>query len=64
MDAPPRRRPVVFAAPMLIGLIAAQRAAEHVRTVDFLLLFAGGAAFGVGFGALVRYLRDRRATPS
>ncbi len=64
MNASPRRRVAVFAAPMLVGLIAAQRGAEHVRTVDFLLLFAGGAAFGVGFGELLRFYRERRATPS
>jgi hypothetical protein len=44
---------------MIVGLIAAQRAAEHVRTVDVLLLFAGGAAFGAGLVGLVRAYRAR-----
>ena len=60
MDTPRRWRPAAFLAPMMIGLIAAQRAAEHVRTVDFLLLFAGGAAFGTGLAGLVRAYRARR----
>ncbi len=56
------RRPVsVFIVPMLIGLVAAQRAAAHVRTVDFLLLFAGGVAFGVGLLMLIQMLRARRS---
>ena len=59
MSDSPRRRRAVFAAPMLIGLIAAQRAFEHVRAVDAVLLFAGGLAFGVGVGELVRFLRSR-----
>lgn len=46
---------------MLVGVIAAQRAAADVRTVDFLLLFAGGVAFGVGLAELVRFLRAPRA---
>jgi hypothetical protein len=45
---------------MLVGLLAAQRAASHVRTVDFLLLFAGGVAFGVGLMGLILLLRARR----
>jgi len=45
---------------MIVGLVAAQRAAEHVRTVDFLLLFAGGAAFGVSLAGLIQTLRNRR----
>ena len=49
---------------MLVGLLAAQRGADHVRAVDFLLLFAGGVAFGVGVGELLRFYRDRRVPPS
>jgi hypothetical protein len=45
---------------MLVGLLAAQRAAPLVRTVDFLLLFAGGMAFGVGLMGLIQLLRARR----
>ena len=64
MNASPRRRVAVFAVPMLLGLIAVQRAADHVRAVDFFLLFAGGAAFGVGVGELLRFYRARRVSPS
>jgi hypothetical protein len=60
MDTPPRRRAAVSVVPMLVGLLAAQRAAPHVRTVDFLLLFAGGVAFGVGLMGLIQLLRARR----
>jgi hypothetical protein len=42
---------------MLIALISAQRAAPHVRTVDFLLLFGSGVLFGVGLMNLIRFLR-------
>jgi hypothetical protein len=61
MNAVPRRRPYMFGGPMFIGLVAAQRAAGHVRTVDFLLLFAGGVAFGVGLSELIGFIRTRRA---
>ena len=60
----PLRRVAVFVAPMLVGLLAAQPGADRVRAVDFLLLFAGGVAFGVGFGELLRFYRDRRVPPS
>ena len=60
MDAPPRRRPAVFAVPMLVGLIAAQRAVPHVRAVDFLLLFASGVVFGVGLMGLIQHIRASR----
>ncbi len=59
MDTSPRRRVAAFVAPMLIGLVAAQRAIEHVRTVDFLLLFASGMAFGIGLMGVVQALRGR-----
>ena len=59
MEPMAKRRPAVFAAPMLVGLIAAQRAAAHVRTVDFILLFAGGVVFGVGLMGLIQLLRRR-----
>ncbi len=59
MDAPPRRRVAVSVVPMLVGLLAAQRAAPHVRTVDIVLLFAGGIAFGVGLIGLIQLIRAR-----
>lgn len=61
MEVSPRRRPAVSVVPMLIGLLAAQRAAPHVRTVDFVLLFAGGIAFGVSLMGLIQLLRERRS---
>jgi hypothetical protein len=58
MDAPVRRRAAVFASPMVVGLIAAQKAAPHVRTVDFILLFASGVLMG-----LIQFIRaSRRST--
>jgi hypothetical protein len=59
VDKPPRRRFAVFVAPMIIGLIAAQRAAPRVRAVDFLLLFAGGVAFGVSLMGLIQMWKGR-----
>ena len=60
MDAPARRRAAVFAGPMLVGLIAAQKAAPHVRTVDFILLFASGVVFGVSLMGLIQFIRASR----
>jgi len=59
MDGPHTRRPAVVAMPLIIGLFAAQRGAAHVRTVDFLLLFAGGTLFGIGLTRLIQVLRAR-----
>lgn len=61
MDATPRRRAAASVVPMLVGILAAQRAAPQVRTVDLLLLFAGGIAFGVGLIGLIQLLRARRS---
>lgn len=51
----------VFAAPMLVGLIAAQRAAPHVRSVDFVLIFAAGMVFGVSLMSLIQAWKARRS---
>ena len=61
MESPSRRQAVVFIVPMIVGLVAAQRAAPHVRTVDFLLLFASGVVFGVSLMGLIQMLRARRS---
>jgi hypothetical protein len=58
MDTHPRRRVAVFVGPMLVGLLAAQRAAAHLRTVDLVLVFFGAAAFGCGLVGLIRTLRS------
>jgi hypothetical protein len=58
MNEPRARRAAVFAAPLVISLVSAQRAAPHVRTVDFLLLFAAGALFSVGVMGVIRVLRS------
>ena len=60
MESPTRRRAAVFVVPMIVGLVAAQRAAPHVRAVDFLLLFASGVIFGVSLMGLIQILRARR----
>ena len=59
MNAPTRRRAVVFAVPMIIALAAVQQVAPTVRTVDFLLIFVAGAAFGVTLVGLIQTLRAR-----
>ena len=59
MDKPSRRRLLVFAVPMIIGLVAAQRAAPHVRSVDFLLLFASGVIFGVSLMGFIQVWKAR-----
>ena len=60
MDPAIRRRAAVFVVPMVLGLVMAQRATPHVRTVDFLLLFASGVIFGVSLMALLQNLRAGR----
>jgi hypothetical protein len=45
---------------MLVGLISAQKAAPHVRTVDFILLFASGVVFGVSLMGLIQFIRASR----
>ena len=60
MESPTRRRAAVFVIPMIVGLVAAHRAAPPVRTVDFVLLFASGVVFGVSLMALIRVLRGER----
>ena len=61
MASPARRHAAVFVVPMMVGLLAAQRAASHVRAVDFLLLFASGVVFGVSLMGLIQILRARRS---
>jgi hypothetical protein len=63
MPALTRRHTAVFAIPMIIGLVTAQRAAPHVRTVDFLLLFASGAIFGVSLMGLIQAWRSNAQAP-
>lgn len=46
---------------MIVGPVAARRAAPHVRTVDFLPLFAGGVVFGVSLMGLIQLLRAGRS---
>lgn len=59
-----RRHAAVFAIPMIIGLVTAQRAAPHVRTVDFILLFASGAIFGVSLMGLIQVWRSGARPPA
>lgn len=60
MEQLTRRHAGVFILPMIVGLVTAQRAAPHVRTVDFLLLFASGVIFGVSLMGVIQVLRPRR----
>ena len=58
-EKPTRRHFAVFVAAMLVGLIAAQKAAPRVRSVDFLLIFAAGVIFGVSLMGLVKAWKAR-----
>jgi hypothetical protein len=64
MDSTIRRRAAVFVIPMILSLVMAQRATPHVRTVDFLLLFASGTIFGVSLMGLIRFFKAGRAGSS
>jgi hypothetical protein len=57
MQAQARRRIAVFVVPLVVGLVMARQAASHLRSVDFLLVFACGAIFGVGLMGLFQTLR-------
>ena len=60
METLRRRHAAVFVVPMIVGLVAAHLAVPHVRTVDFLLLFASGVIFGISLMGLIRALRAGR----
>ena len=60
-EKPTRRQLTVFLAPMLVGLIAAQKAAPHVRSVDFVMIFAAGLVFGVSLMGLIQAWKARSA---
>lgn len=60
-EKPTRRHFTVFFAPMLIGLLAAQKAAPRVRSVDFVLIFAAGLVFGVSLMGLIQAWKARNA---
>lgn len=64
MDKPSRRRLAVFAGPMIIALVSAQRAAPRVRAVDFLLIFASGVIFGVTLMGLIQLWKGRGSSPA
>lgn len=55
---PRRRRAAVFAVPMVIVFVAAQRVGHAMRTVDFLTVFAAGMIFGITLAGVIRSLRD------
>ena len=57
-----RRRPfVVFLIPMIVLLSAITRIADHVRAVDFLQLFGGGAVFGACLVGFIQMLKTKEA---
>ena len=58
-EKPSRRQVTVFLAPMLVGLIAAQKAAPRVRSVDFVLIFAAGVVFGVSLMGMIQAWKAR-----
>ena len=64
MSDSPKHRPAMFGPLMFIGLLASQRALAHgnIRAIDYVLLFAGGACFGIGITELVRFFQ-MRCTP-
>jgi hypothetical protein len=52
-----RRHVAIYALPMILALVAARHAVQHVRTVDFLLVFVAGTVFGVTLLGVLRLLR-------
>ena len=64
MDTPDRRRTVVFLVPLIIAPLLIRSAAENVRTVDFVQIFACGMIVGISLVGIIRMLKSKgKATP-
>jgi uncharacterized membrane protein YcaP (DUF421 family) len=59
VGSPDRRRAVVFVIPIIIALVAGRRAAENVRTVDYVQILAVGIIIGVSLTSLIHVLKTR-----
>ena len=57
MNPSSRRRAAIYVVPMIIALVAARRLVPHIQPVDFLLVFAAGAVFGVTLLGIIQALR-------
>jgi len=58
MDAAPRRRTaVVWVIPVILALVMGRRAAENVRTVDYLQILMCGMIIGMSLINLIQFLK-------
>lgn len=58
MDATPRRRTaVVWVIPVILALVLGRRAAENVRTVDYLQILMCGMIIGMSLINLIQFLK-------
>jgi hypothetical protein len=64
MDAAPRRGAVVWVVPLILSLVIVRRAAENVRTVDFLQIFMCGMIIGISLINMIQFLKRRGAPKS
>lgn len=61
MNAPRRRRAVVFVVPIILALIIGRDAAANVRTVDYVQILAVGMIIGVSLTSLIHFLKAKGA---
>ncbi len=52
----------VLVIPLLVAVAAASRAGGHVRTVDFLQIFAAGMIFGVLLTRFFQLIFEKKKT--
>lgn len=66
MDAAPRRKrgAVVWVIPLVMSLVIVRRAAETVRTVDFLQIFMCGMIVGICLINMIQFLKRKSAPTS
>jgi hypothetical protein len=59
MEKSSRKHVAIFIAPLVVAFIAASRIGDHVRTVDFLQIFASGTIVGVSLMGLIQTLKKK-----
>ena len=61
MNAGRRRGTVVWVIPLILSLVVVRRAAETVRTVDFLQIFMCGMIVGICVINMIQFFKRRDA---
>ena len=64
MNAGRHRGTVVWVIPLILSLVVVRRAAETVRTVDFLQIFMCGMIVGISLINMIQYFKRGSAPKS